>query len=91
MKIRKGTAVDMPAVLRLIKELATFENEPDAVVLTVEDLVRDGFSDTPSFYTFVAEENAKIIGVALYYYKSLQHIFLFSYKTDPLILLFQGQ
>lgn len=69
MKIRKGTAVDMPAVLRLIKELATFEKEPDAVVLTVEDLVRDGFSDTPSFYTFVAEENAKIIGVALYYYR----------------------
>lgn len=69
MKIRKGTAADMPAVLRLIKELATFEKEPNAVVLTVEDLIRDGFSNTPSFYTFVAEENTEIIGIALYYYR----------------------
>ena len=30
----------MPAVLRLIKELATFEKEPDAVVLTVDDLIK---------------------------------------------------
>lgn len=69
MKIRKGKAADMPAVLRLIKELATFEKEPDAVVLTVDDLVKDGFSDTPAFYTFVAEENTTIIGIALYYFR----------------------
>ena len=69
MKIRKGKAADMPAVLCLIKELAAFEKEPDAVVLTVEDLVKDGFSDAPAFYTFVAEDNAKIIGVALYYFR----------------------
>lgn len=69
MKIRKGKAADMPAVLRLIKELATFEKEPDAVVLTVDDLIKDGFSDTPAFYTFVAEENTTIIGIALYYFR----------------------
>ena len=69
MKIRKGIAADMPAVLHLIKELATFEKEPDAVVLTVDDLIRDGFSDTPSFYTFVAEEAGELIGMALYYYR----------------------
>lgn len=41
--LRPATAADMPAVARLIRELAGFEREPDAPALTVEDLVRDGF------------------------------------------------
>ena len=69
MIIRKATKNDMPSVLELIQELATFEKEPDAVVVTVDDLVRDGFSSTPLFHTFVAEVNEEIIGVALYYYR----------------------
>ena len=69
MKIRKGTPQDMPDVLALITELAVFEKEPDAVVISVEDLVRDGFSENPLFHTFVAEVNEEIIGVALYYYR----------------------
>lgn len=69
MIIRKATADDMPSVLELIQELATFENEPDAVVVTVEDLVRDGFGIQPLFHVFVAEVNQEIIGMALYYYR----------------------
>mgnify|MGYP003542661911 FL=1 len=69
MKIRKGTPQDMPDVLALINELAVFEKEPDAVVISTEDLVRDGFSENPLFHTFVAEVNEEIIGVALYYYR----------------------
>ena len=69
MIIRRGTPKDMPAVLELITELAIFEKEPDAVVITSEDLVRDGFSQNPLFHTFVAEVNGEIIGVALYYYR----------------------
>ena len=69
MIIRKGTPTDMPAVLSLIKELAVFEKEPDAVVVTEEDLVRDGFSQNPLFHCFVAEVNDRIIGIALYYYR----------------------
>ena len=69
MKIRKGTPQDMPDVLALITELAVFEKEPDAVVISVADLVRDGFSEKPLFHTFVAEVNEEIIGVALYYYR----------------------
>ena len=59
----------MPAVLALIQELAVFEKEPDAVVVTVDDLVRDGFGGNPLFMTFVAELNGEIIGMALYYYR----------------------
>ena len=69
MIIRKATKNDMPSVLELIQELATFEKEPDAVVVTVDDLVRDGFSENPLFQCFVAEVDGEIIGMALFYYR----------------------
>ena len=78
MIIRKGNPEDMKAVLELIQELAHFEKEPDAVVVTVEDLIRDGFGPTPLFHVFVAEvesypldgeQGKQIVGIALYYYR----------------------
>jgi len=69
MIIRKGEIKDMYAVLELIQELATFEKEPDAVVLTVDDLIRDGFGNNPLFYTLIAELEGEIVGMALYYYR----------------------
>ena len=69
MIVRKGEKNDMPAVLDLIKELAIFEKEPDAVVVTASDLVRDGFSENPLFHTFIAEVEGQIVGMALYYYR----------------------
>ncbi|MTG96687.1 MULTISPECIES: GNAT family N-acetyltransferase [Myroides] len=67
MNIRKAIATDMPRVLELIQELAFYEKEPEAVVLTVDDLVRDGFGERPLFEAIVAEVNDEIIGIALYY------------------------
>ncbi|CAM3932940.1 MULTISPECIES: GNAT family N-acetyltransferase [Flavobacterium] len=78
MNIRKGNRNDMQAVLDLIQELAEFENEPDAVLVTVDDLVRDGFGPTPLFQVLVAEidddanttsEGKQIVGMALYYHR----------------------
>ncbi|MGH2665727.1 N-acetyltransferase family protein [Flavobacterium sp.] len=69
MNIRVGTKEDMPSVLELIKELAIFEKEPEAVVVKVDDLIRDGFGEKPLFQTFIAEVNNKIVGMALYYYR----------------------
>lgn len=78
MIIRKGNPEDMKAVLVLIQELANFEKEPDAVLVTVEDLIRDGFGATPLFHVFVAEvelepskneQTKQIVGIALYYYR----------------------
>jgi len=69
MNIRKGNPKDMNAVLDLIQELANFENEPDAVLITAEDLIRDGFGSTPLFEVFVAEVDNQIVGIALYYYR----------------------
>lgn len=67
--IRKGTKEDMPVVLELIKELATFEKEPDAVITTVETLEKEGFGENPLFHVFVAEVGGKIEGMALVYYR----------------------
>ena len=67
MKIRKGTIEDMPRVLELIKELAAFEKQPDAVEVTLSDLERDGFGPHPLFNILVAEVEKKIPGMALFY------------------------
>lgn len=69
MIIRKATKNDMKSVLDLIQELATFEKEPNAVLINVDDLIRDGFSEKPLFHCFVAEVENTIIGIALYYYR----------------------
>ena len=69
MIIRKGNPADMEAVLGLIQELADFEKEPDAVLVTVDDLIRDGFGPIPLFQVFVAEVEEEIVGIALYYYR----------------------
>lgn len=65
--IRFATQDDMPKVLELIKELAIFEKEPDAVEVTVDELIKNGFGNQPEFTCFVAENNNEIQGIALVY------------------------
>jgi GNAT superfamily N-acetyltransferase len=65
--VRLSISTDMPQVLRLIKELAAFEKKPDAVDITVDTLVKEGFGDNPSFTCFVAEVESEIVGMALVY------------------------
>ncbi|WP_034042114.1 GNAT family N-acetyltransferase [Wocania ichthyoenteri] len=65
--IRNANKNDMAEVLELIKELAHFEKEADAVEVTVEDLQRDGYGENPRFHCFVAEVDSKIEGIALVY------------------------
>ncbi|TRZ43951.1 GNAT family N-acetyltransferase [Robertkochia solimangrovi] len=65
--IRNAKESDMDQVLELIKELAEFEKEPDAVEVTVEDLKKDGFGTNPLFHCFVAEIGNAIVGMALVY------------------------
>ena len=67
ISIREAKIEDMNAVLNLIKELAVFEKEPEAVEVTEEDLKRDGFGSSPKFHCFVAEVENKIEGIALVY------------------------
>jgi GNAT superfamily N-acetyltransferase len=55
LSIRRAVAADVPTILALIRELAVYEREPDAVVATEEDLLRDGFGSAPSFHVHLAE------------------------------------
>ena len=57
----------MGAVLELIKELAVFEKEADAVEVTENELIRDGFGERKRFTVFLAEEEEEILGMALIY------------------------
>ena len=66
VRIKFAVKSDMPQVLKLIKELALFEKSPDQAILTVEDLVRDGFGKTKLFECFVAEIKNEIVGIALF-------------------------
>ncbi len=65
--VRLSISTDMPQVLRLIKELAVFEKEPNAVKITVDTLIKEGFGENPLFTCFVAEVEEEIIGMALVY------------------------
>jgi GNAT superfamily N-acetyltransferase len=44
LNIRPATPADVPTMLRFVRELATYEREPDAVIATEADLLRDGFA-----------------------------------------------
>ena len=67
--IRKGEKKDLPGLLALIRELADFEQAPDAVTNTVADMERDGFGDNPVFSFHVAEDAGSVVGIALYFVK----------------------
>lgn len=65
--IREAEASDMPQVLELIRQLAHFEREENAVEITAADLVRDGFGNAPKFHCFVAQVAGSLAGIALTY------------------------
>ena len=65
--IRKAEKSDAASILFLIRELAIFEKEPQAVIVTQAQIERDGFGDRPLFECFVAEVADQVAGMALYY------------------------
>ena len=67
ISIRTAKKEDASSMLALIKELALFEKDPEAVEVNVKDLERDGFGENPLFHCFVAEVDNKIVGMALCY------------------------
>ena len=66
-KIRKARKADMKAVLGLINDLAVFEKAPNALIVTENDLVKDGFGKSPLFNVFIAEVKKEVVGMALIY------------------------
>ncbi len=64
--IRQGKAADIPALFRLIKELAEFEKAPH-MVSNSEAQLQEDFMEHFSFEFLVAEVEQKVIGISLYY------------------------
>jgi len=52
--IRAAAVSDVPLLLRLSREFAEYERQPDAVVIREETLIRDGFGSQPKFRSLIA-------------------------------------
>ncbi len=65
--LRRAVKEDCEAMLHLVKELAEFERAPDEVTITLAHFTESGFGEKPVWWAFVAEENGKILGFAMYY------------------------
>ena len=66
IKIREAIVGDEQSIYDLVKELAIYENAPNEVINTPEQIAKDLF-EYELCYAFVAEDNNSIIGFALYY------------------------
>jgi GNAT superfamily N-acetyltransferase len=63
--IRPATEADIPAIHALVRELAAYENEPEAVFTTPEEYLEDFRKGL--FESQVAEMDGRVVGMILYF------------------------
>ncbi|MBI2681978.1 MAG: GNAT family N-acetyltransferase [Acidobacteriales bacterium] len=70
LHIRSATKQDAGLILQFIRDLAEYERDPDAVVATESDLLRDGFpaQGDPKFHVLIAEWDGKPAAFAFYFF-----------------------
>jgi GNAT superfamily N-acetyltransferase len=68
LTLRAATPEDVPTILALVRDLAAYEREPEAVVATEADFVRHGFGERPFFKVLLAEADGAVAGFALYFF-----------------------
>jgi GNAT superfamily N-acetyltransferase len=66
--IRKAEPKDVSQMLAMVRELAAYEREPQAVVATEEDLLRDGFGPEPRYFCLIADWEGAPVGFAFYFH-----------------------
>jgi len=66
--IRPARLEDVPVILQLIRDLATYERAPDEVTATKEQLVNILFGKKPAAEVLLAFEAESPIGFAVYFY-----------------------
>src|SRR5919108_3040429 len=67
-KIRPARLDDVPIILQLIRDLATYERAPDEVSATEEQLVDVLFGEKPAAEVLLASENETPVGFAVFFY-----------------------
>lgn len=67
MSIREAQPGDVAHILRLIKDLAIYEKEPDKVVATEEQLRAALFNPQPHVFAHVIEVDKRIVGMAVWF------------------------
>jgi GNAT superfamily N-acetyltransferase len=67
-QIRTATEADVSVILRLIRDLATYERAPDAVVATEPGLREVLFGQKRSAEVLLALENDEPVGFAVYFH-----------------------
>ena len=67
-EIRDATIADIPIILQLICDLATYERAPNDVVATKEGLHEVLFGAAPAAKVVIAFENAEPVGFAVYFF-----------------------
>jgi len=66
-QIRPATPADVALILRLVRELAEFEREPDAVEATEDMLATALFGERPAAEAVIAELDGAPVGFALFF------------------------
>jgi len=67
LRMRAAIAADVPLLMQLIHELAEYEGAPKSVLLTEENILRDGFGPEPKFHAIIAEDDGQPAGYALFF------------------------
>jgi GNAT superfamily N-acetyltransferase len=67
-EIRPARLEDVPVILELIRELATYERAPNEVTATEEQLVEVLFGERPSAEVLLALEGKSPVGFAVFFY-----------------------
>ena len=68
LRIRRGSARDIPAFVSLIRELAKYERLASHIHLDAEHLRRHGFGRRRYFDSLVCTRAGRVIGYAVYYF-----------------------
>lgn len=66
--IRLAAREDAATILRLVRELADYEDLLDRVRATEADILRDGFGETARFECLLAEKNSVAVDFALFFH-----------------------
>ena len=64
--IREALPADAGTIVRLIGELAAYENLAGLVRITEEDVLRDGFGERRCFECLLAEVDGRAVGMAIH-------------------------